>query len=402
MRVSDTVPPFPFGDWGFDLAARYAAARAATAPACRVTTVTGDLAWLVTRHDLARRALADPRLSMPAALEPEAPRQEPLPLRAPEGTGDVVTALKHAGLHQVVADALGPRTVKRHQDWTTEQARHLLDTLARSGPPADLRAGLALRLPFAVTCRTLLGDLDTDELTQLNTWADAALSWGPGLSRYELADLSAAQDNIYRFFLRRLPDLTTAPGDHLLKTIAATDALDQRDLAVFAISLFMAGYRTSASFLASAMVTLLRHSDVLPAAHAEPERIPAIVEELLRYTPMATGGAKRLATTDIDLDGLAIKAGELVLVSLEAANHDPAAFTDPDSFTPDRDTSGHLGFGHGNHYCPGNRLARMQIHAVVTALADHSPTLHLAVPAHHLQWTPGAAFRTPHAIPVTW
>ncbi|MWK38472.1 cytochrome P450 [Actinomadura sp. J1-007] len=225
---------------------------------------------------------------------------------------------------------------------------------------------------------------------------------GPGLSRYELADLSTAQEKIYRFFLRRLPDLTTGPGDHLLAKISAADALDQRDLVVFAVMMFMAGYRTSASFLAGAIVTLLRHPDTLSAARADPELIPAIVEELLRYTPMATGGAKRLATADTDLNGLEIKAGELVLVSLEAANHDPAAFSHPDTFNPGRDTSGHLGFGHGAHFCPGNRLARMQIHAMVTALADHSPALRLAVPPHDLRWVNGAAFRTPQAIPVTW
>ncbi|WP_160824073.1 hypothetical protein [Actinomadura sp. J1-007] len=178
MTTTDPVPAYPFGDWGFELTPQHTAARAAPAPACRVTTVTGDPAWLVTRHEVAVRALSDPRLSMPAALAPGAPRQEPLPLRGPEGTGDVVTELKQAGLHQVVADALGPRTVRRHQDWTTEQARLLLGTLVRGGPPADLHAGLALRLPFAVACRTLLGDLETDELTRLNTWADAALSWG--------------------------------------------------------------------------------------------------------------------------------------------------------------------------------------------------------------------------------
>ncbi|MWK38386.1 cytochrome P450 [Actinomadura sp. J1-007] len=342
--------PFPFGDWGFDLAPQYARVRAARAPACPVRTVNGDPAWLITRYDLARRVLADPRLSLSAALRPEAPRQEPLPIRLPEGTGDIVTTLNKAGLHHVVADALGPRAVKRHQEWINEQARHLLDALA--GPPADLRAGLALRLPFALTRRLLLGDLHQAELVRLNQWADAILSWGPGLSRYATADLAAAQEHIYRFFLHRLPDLAAGSGDHLLKRIAAPGVLDQRDLAVFAASMFLAGYRTSASFLAGALVTLLRHPDALRAVRDDPALVPATAQELLRYTPMATGGVKRLAMREVDLDGLVIKAGDLVLVSLEAANHDPAAFPDPDTFTPGRDASGHLGFGHGSHFCP--------------------------------------------------
>ncbi|MFC4913034.1 cytochrome P450 [Actinomadura gamaensis] len=402
VAVSEGGRSYPFGDWGFELAPGYAAARSARAPACRVTTVTGDPAWLITRYDLARRALADPRLSGPEALRPEAPRQEPLPLRAPEGTGDVITTLRQAGLHHMLTEALGPRTAKRHRPWTDEQARLLLDTMVRDGSPADLRSGLALRLPFAVTCRVLLGDMEPDELDRLNAHADVALTWGPGLSPHEIEDLAKAQEDIYRFFRRRLPELAAAPGDHLVGKLAAADVLDQRDQVVFAIMMFMAGYRTSASFLASALVTLLRHPSALRTARERPERVPAIVEELLRYTPMATGGAKRVATEDVDLDGLAIKAGALVLISLEAANHDPAAFTEPDAFDPERDASGHLGFGHGKHFCPGNRLARMQLEAAVGALADRAPPLRLAVPAHDLRWTKGAAFRTPQAIPVSW
>ncbi|MEV5576177.1 cytochrome P450 [Spirillospora sp. NPDC052269] len=400
--ASEGALPFPFGDWGFEVAPRYSEVREDPAPARRVTTVNGDPAWLVTRYDLARRLLGDPRLSLTAALEPDAPRQEPVPLRASEGTGDIVTTLKAAGLHRMVADVLGARTVRLLQEWTNEQAVLLLDELVRNGAPADLWDGLARRLPSAVVGRALIGELDADDLARLNAWADVILSWGPELSPYSNADMSAAQEETYQFFLGRLPELTAAPGDHLVKQVAAGGALDPRDLAILAVSMFLAGYRTSSSFLGSALVTLLRHPGVLRAVRDDPELVPQTVEELLRFTPMATGGAKRLATEDIDLDGLAIKAGELVLVSLEAANHDPGAFTEPDAFTPGRDTPGHLGFGHGTHFCPGNRLARMQLEAAVGALAARSPALRLAVPAQDLRWTEGAAFRMPRAIPVTW
>ncbi|MFC5181388.1 cytochrome P450 [Actinomadura harenae] len=399
-EASGDVPAFPFRDWGFELAPEYAGAGADAAR--RVTTVTGDLAWLVTRYDLARRILVDPRLSMTAALEPNVPQQEPVPQRAPEGTADIMTTLKESGLHKVIADALGPRAVRLHREWTRERAVRLLDDTVRDGAPADLRAGFSLRLPFTVACRVLLGDLDAAERARLNALADVALSWGPGYSGHAVADLAEAQEEMYRFFLCRVTRLAGAPGDHLVKQVAARGVLDERDLAVLAVSMFIAGYRTASSFLGGAVVTLLRHPEVLRAVRDDPDLVPATVEELLRFTPMATGGAKRLALEDIDLDGLLIRAGDLVLVSLEAANRDPAAFTDPDAFTPGRDAPGHFGFGHGSHYCPGNRLARMQLEAAVVALADRSPALRLAVPAHELRWMEGAAFRMPHAIPVTW
>lgn len=398
------APPFPFGDWGFDLAPGYTRVRAAAEPACPVTTVTGDRAWLVTRHDLARRLLGDPRLSLTAALEPQAPRMEPIVLRAPNGTGDIITLLKQVGLHRVMTEALGPRATREHRPWAREQAERMLAETIHRERSGDLLAGLSLRFPFAVVCRILLGEVDERDLSRLNDLAATHLSWGPPHSQNRVEELIEAGAEIYYYFLRHLPELLAAPGEHAIKRLAAPNVLEPADLAVFATLMFLAGYRTSVSFLSNAMITLLRHPDALAAVRADPALVPTAVEELLRFTPMATGGAKRLVMADIDLDGptsMAIRAGELIIVSLEAANRDPHAFADPETFDPARDGPAHLGFGFGAHFCPGNRLARMQIEIIVRLLADHRPALRLSVPTTQLRWHRGAAFRMPYAIPVS-
>ncbi|GHH82194.1 cytochrome P450 [Streptomyces sulfonofaciens] len=403
-RTRPGRPPlaFPFGDWGQELSPRYAHLRAARAPLHPVVTVTGDRVWLATRYDVVRRLLAEPGLSMAAALEPDAPRQEPVPLRAEGGSGDSVTRLREVGLHKLMADALGLRAVRRHEEWTRGQAEDTMAELIAHGPPADLYPALAVRLPFAVACRVLLGPLEVDARERLDAWCDTILTWR-GPTRQEQ---TAAINAVHRFFLDRLPHLCDAPGEHLVKRLAQADGegrLRPDDLAELATSFFIAGYRTSSSFLANALVTLARHPEALAALRADPALVPAAVEELLRHTPMATGGAKRVATRDVEIDGMTVRAGECVLLSLESANHDPAAFPDPDSFVPSRADGPHLGFSHGKHHCPGNRLARMQLGAVVGVLAGRAaPEVRLAVPADRVRWRRDVAFRVPEGVPVTW
>ncbi|MFC9424718.1 cytochrome P450 [Streptomyces sp. NPDC056987] len=410
------LPPldFPFGDWSDTISPVYTLLRDTPQPATRVRTVTGDHAWLVTRYDVARALLGDPRLSLSAALRPGAPRQEPIAPRAEGTRGDIMATLRETGLRSVMSDALGPRAVRRYHAWTRRQATALIDGLVRTGPPADLYTGLAVPLPYLVACQVLLGELDEEEKVLLNEACDTVLTWGgPGTEA-----MTAAIARMYDFFLRRLPGLVATPGDHLLRQLAEAEIpagrvgaggrLSDSELAQVANVFLIAGYRTSASFLANALVTLARCPDIVTAVRVDPGLVPATVEELLRRTPMATGGAKRLATRDVEIEGLTIKAGECVLFSLESANHDPVAFPDPDRFDPgrfstDRQHCPHLGFGYGKHHCPGNRLARMQIAAVLEALtAPGTPTLRLAGPDAEVPWRPDVAFRIPEAIPVTW
>ncbi|GHJ37773.1 cytochrome P450 [Streptomyces sp. TS71-3] len=364
--------------------------------------MTGDRVWLATRHDVVRKLLADPRLSMTAALEPDAPRQEPVPLRAESGSGDSLARLREAGLHQLIADGMGLRAVRRHEEWTRRRAEDIMAGLIAQGPPADLTPGFAGRLPFAVACRTLLGPLDEEARVKLDGWGDVILTWRGHTPEAG----TSAINSVHRFFLEHLPYLVRAPGEHLVKRLARAGRggrLHAEDLAELAALFYIAGYRTSSSFLANALVTLARHPKALAALRRDPALVPAAVEELLRYTLMATGGAKRVATHDVVIDGMTVRAGECVLLSLESANHDASAFPDPDRFDPSRTDGAHLGFSHGKHHCPGNRLARMQLAAVVGALAGRAaPELRLTVPADRLQWRRDVAFRIPEGVPVTW
>jgi cytochrome P450 len=126
--------------------------------------------------------------------------------------------------------------------------------------------------------------------------------------------------------------------------------------------------------------------------------VDAAVEESLRLEP-AAARVDRYATSDIELAGSPIHRGDLVVVSLAAANRDPAAFTRPDEFELRRENArSHVAFAHGPHACLGAQLARLQTRAAVQAVAAHLPDVALADSAR----TAGVVFRKPVQLRASW
>jgi cytochrome P450 len=119
---------------------------------------------------------------------------------------------------------------------------------------------------------------------------------------------------------------------------------------------------------------------------ADPEgRIDAVVEEVLRITSAHNFGLMRYANEDIEIGGVTIRRGDLVIISESAANRDPAVFERPEEFDPTRKNTNHLSFGHGAHNCLGKTLARMELKAVLLSLFRRFPNARLAVDPAELQ-----------------
>ncbi|MEV5599205.1 cytochrome P450 [Streptomyces sp. NPDC052496] len=392
---------YPFHDWSQQLSPHYARLRETGPPLCPVVAeYTGDRLWLVTRYATAVQVLEDPRLSSADAMASGSPRQEPVELRAPGTRGNGVALLKEAGLRAVFADGLGPRAVRRHHEWIRERADTLMHELVQRRDTFDLAREFALPLARETASRFLLGPLGADEGEQLIRWADLSLRFCGATAE----QMVAAFTDMHQYFLTHARRLADAPGEHLLKTVATTTGagrLSDADLAEVAELFLVAGYPTSSGFLCGALITLLRHPEAVMALHRDPALVPAAVEELLRHTPLSTGAARRRATEDVQVDGMTIKAGDVVLVSMEAVNHDPEAFEEPDAFLLGRQGPAHFGFGRGLHFCPGNRLARCLIDAMVRTVARH-PGLRLAVEPEEIRWHEGLFFRRPQTIPASW
>jgi cytochrome P450 len=128
------------------------------------------------------------------------------------------------------------------------------------------------------------------------------------------------------------------------------------------------------------------------------------MEEMLRNQPRGGGGGgiPRYARTDLEVGGIAVRAGELVLLDTGAANHDGAAFPDPDRFDIDRRAARHVTFGHGARFCIGAPLARIELQAVFSQLVVRFPGMRLAVDVEQLKANTGTLTGGLLQLPVTW
>jgi pentalenolactone synthase len=272
----------------------------------------------------------------------------------------------------------------------------LLNELEKQGPPADLHAQLALPLPILVICE-LLGVPYADR-DQFRIWAqDAGNVCDHDRSERGLAELFA--------YGRRLVEHKRAhPGDDVISRLCATDGVSDDDAAMMSMSLLFAGHETTVVQIGLGTVLLLTNPDQWHALLDDPALIPSAVEELLRaaLTGGGVGGVPRYARTDFDIDGVTIQAGDLVLLDLSAANHDPAVFADPRRLDIARKDGAHLTFGHGGHYCIGAPLARMELNAVFAQLIPRFPSLHLTVDPATLPIRTDVLAGGLAELPVSW
>lgn len=166
--------------------------------------------------------------------------------------------------------------------------------------------------------------------------------------------------------------------------------------------LLFAGYETTENALAVGVFALLHHADQLAALRADPSKLDAAVEELLRYITINQYEMYRTALEDIELDGELVKKGDTVTVSLPAANRDPAKFGCPAQLDIDRDTSGHVAFGFGIHQCLGQNLARVELRAGLSALLQAFPDLRLAVAVDEVPLRLKGSVFAVKSLPVSW
>ncbi|MFJ9101202.1 cytochrome P450 [Streptomyces sp. NPDC102405] len=349
-----------------------------TAPVHRIAGPDGTPAWIVTRYDDVRAALADPRLaldkrhatagtykgfSLPPALDANLLNMDP-----PD----------HTRIRRLVGRAFTPRRIEQLRDPIRRTADRLLDALGSHGT-TDLIASYAAPLPITVIC-DLLGIPDEHRL-DFRVWTDTLVAPDPA------AGPAAAKEAVVAmlgFFTRLLADKRREPADDLLADLIAVrdegDRLSEDELMSLAFLILFAGYENTVQLIGNAVLALFQHPGQLDALRKDPARLPAAVEEFLRYEGPALLAIRRFPLEDVTIGGVTVPAGETVWVSPSAANRDPDRFPDPDRLDLARDASGHLALGHGIHYCLGAPMARAETEIALAALLERFPDLALAEP----------------------
>jgi cytochrome P450 len=377
----------------------YFARMRAEGPVRPVTMPEGNRAWLVTRYEDVRAALADPRLAKDWArkLTPEGWEPDPV-------SGFLSVHLlnldppDHTRLRKLVAKAFTARRVAGLRPRIEAITSSLLD--AMDSAPAgevDLIEAFAFPLPITVICE-LVGIPAADQ-ERFKGWSHAIVS--SVISQEEVYSAGLA---MYHYFTDLLAAKRKEPTDDLLSALITArdegDSLDERELMAMMFLLLIAGHETTTNLIASGMLALLTHPDEMSRLRADRSLLPGAVEELLRFVNPVNHATERFTMEPTEIAGVTIPAREWVVCVTSSANHDPERFADPGRLDLSRDAAGHLAFGHGIHYCLGAPLARLEGEVAFGTLLSRFPDLSLAVPASSLRWRRSSLIHGLESLPV--
>jgi pimeloyl-[acyl-carrier protein] synthase len=283
----------------------------------------------------------------------------------------------HTRLRKLVSKAFTPRTVEQLRPHVAELVAGMLDQVDPSG--FDLIAGLGYPLPVTVICE-LLG-IPPEDQHLFGPWSsDASRMLDGNLDDATIQRGMLAFMSLVNYLNGIFEERRAAPRDDLLSALLAAEEqgerLSEEELRSTVVLLFVAGHETTTNLIGNGTVALLRQRHEWERLVADPSLAPGAVEECLRYDgPVHLTG--RTATVDLEIDGVAIEAGQGLITLLAAANRDPARFPDPDRLDITRPDNHHLTFSHGIHYCLGAALARLEGQEVFAALTQRFPTLEL-------------------------
>jgi cytochrome P450 len=401
--AAGTPPTYPMRrDCPFDPPAELRRIRERS-PITQVTLWDGSTPWLVTRYDDVRAVLSDQRFSADSS-RPGYPARSAAGRARRQGGGRSFITMDDPDHARYRKALIGEFTVRRTESLrplVTETVDGLLNTMAESSRPADLIESFALPLPSMVICH-LLGVPYTDHrffqehsyaMLDLNADPQQAVIASRELSGY-LRDLTIAKE--------------TDPGEDLIGRLIVnkvrTGEMSRRDVVGMAMLLLIAGHETTANMIALGTLTLLRHPDQAAEIRGteDPTTVNTAVEELLRLLTITHTGRRRVATEDIALGDMLIRAGEGVIAAAESANRDPARFDHPDVLDIHRRTNHHVAFGFGVHQCLGQPLARLELQIAYPALLRRFPGLRVAVELDDIRFRDEMPVYGVQALPVTW
>ena len=290
----------------------------------------------------------------------------------------------HTRLRRLVSKAFVPKVVKALEPDINALVDSLLDEVAAAGR-FEVIADLAYPLPVAVICR-LLGVPLEDEPKFSHASALLAQALDPVMTftgeAHDTVDEIVEAGLWLRGYLRELiARRRSEPGEDLMSGLIhveeSGDQLTEEEIIATCNLLLIAGHETTVNLIANAILAMLREPSQWKSLAASPQRVSAVVEETLRFDPPVQLMG-RIAADDMAIGGVTVPKGDVMMLLLAAAHHDPLAFDRPGEFDPDRDNIRHLGFGKGPHFCLGAPLARLEAAVALTKVTARFPHARLA------------------------
>lgn len=382
----------PLGtDYFQDTDAEYARLREQVPAVPVIMPGHGVRPWLITRYDDVRAALADPRLFKDLR-------------KVSHVSGGRLFSTNmlntdppdHERLRRLIAAAFTTRRVELLRPRIAEITDGLLSVM-EGQDEVDLIDAFAFPLPVTVICE-LLG-IPVADRDKFRVWTADLLSETSAPGRAPAARLEMSS-----YFQALITERRGVPADDMVTALIQArdheDRLSENELEAMLFLLLVAGHETTVNLIASGTLALLTHPSSLARLRSDPSLLPSAVEELLRFTSPVSHGTFRMTECPVTVGRVLIPEHRAVWPLISSANRDPARFPRPDEVDLDRDTSGHLAFGHGIHYCLGAPLARLEAVIAFGQLLARFPDLELAVPAASLRWRESSLIHGLAALPV--
>jgi cytochrome P450 len=358
-----------------------------------------DLVWLTRHHELFSSAVFrnDPRPAYPPIDESD------------NGLYDYVRNYQgdqfiqhdrpeHLEMRRVMHSYFTPKSMEAWRPFVREAVKELLDAAEAKGS-MDVMRDLATPLPVLVIAEMM--GVPKAERPYIRQLAEKLLYIGRG--EYDrMKPLTEGMRGMIEYVSPLVDKRLVDPGDDFISVLARGEkqgVFTRHQVLVNTSLLLLAGHETTINLLCNGTLAFTRHPDQWELLKEDPAgRAKQATEECLRYdSPVIS--IQRIATEDVEMRGKVLRKDDRIRWFISAANRDPEAFPDPDTFDIFRQPNQHVAFGSGTHHCLGATLARVEGQEVFKALAERFPNLRAET--EDLAYQPSITFRSLKALPVT-
>ncbi|MBW5287219.1 cytochrome P450 [Burkholderia gladioli] len=356
--------------------------------------------YVVSRHEDIERLMKDPRVS--------ADRYTTLAADTPTQDRDMNDAIvrylsmfllnlegdRHTRLRNLTNKSFLPKHMESLGPFAQEVTDELLDTVEKKGE-LEIIADLAFPMPIRFICRILgLPDADVQLIKTLSDYVSVyvgSAGKAPGCIPLAHRGFTELAELFYPVVQERRENPTDDLVSSLINVRIGDDVLSDEEVVANCILFLVSGFETTTNLIAAGTLALLEHPDQLSLLKNDPTLIDGAIEEMLRFYPPVNRTA-RVLTDDVELHGVTLKKGQIIILMLGAGNRDPRVFTNPDSFNIWRPRSGKiLSFGAGHHFCVGSHLARLEAKIAIQSLLHRFPALKLNYES--ISWRGESRFR---------
>jgi pimeloyl-[acyl-carrier protein] synthase len=358
--------------------------------------------WVLTRHADIATILKDSRFTKDpfAAERLPAMMREQLGVRDEETRTPEVETLsmlfldppKHTRVRSIFSKAFTPKMIAGLRPRIQQITDKRLEKVLATGE-MDIIAAIAYPLPVVVIAE-LLG-FPPEDYPLYKKWSDdftAALGFYP--SAAELTAAAVSRRELLEYFNKLVADLEKRPSDNLLSALISMEhepgALSREELFINSALLLAAGHETTTNLIGTGLWQLMQNPDQLKLLRDNPDLIESAVEELLRFDSPVQW-VSRVVGERLELGGVTLEAGAVLLGALGAANRDPTVFDNPEQMDIRRSDNRHLSFGSGVHFCLGATLARIEAQIAIGSIVQRCGNLRIT--QRKVVWKKGLVFR---------